>query len=258
MTKEGITPEGARNEEVPEMRRSKGLNALLASLATFVLCLGMGLLGAVPARAHEAVDVSRTGSITVFMVYEGEPVGGGSLTLYRVGEVAESDGNFSYALSDGFAGAGLALDDIEVAGLAQDFAAYAQANGIEGAAYAVGDDGVMSAAGLELGLYLVTQERTADGFEEVSPFLVSVPAHDAEADAYVYDVDATPKMEPLSASPEPEPEPEPEPTPEPGTEPGLDLPETGEDFGPMIAVFGAGLVACAIGLGLRARKRDAE
>ena len=92
MTKEGITPEGARNEEVPEMRRSKGLNALLASLATFVLCLGMGLLGAVPARAHEAVDVSRTGSITVFMVYEGEPVGGGSLTLYRVGEVAESDG----------------------------------------------------------------------------------------------------------------------------------------------------------------------
>ena len=75
------------------MRKKRGLFALLAGVVAMTLCLA----AASPAHAHEVVDTSRTGSVAVSLSYEGDPVGGGSLTLYRVGSVVEGDGNFSFA-----------------------------------------------------------------------------------------------------------------------------------------------------------------
>lgn len=234
------------------MRKKRGPFALVAVVALALCCLVSGV-----AYAHEVPDASQPGSITVSMTYEDEAVAGGTLTLYRVGVVAEDDGNYSFALADVFAGSGVSLDDLEVAGLAQTLAEYAESDGLEGASYAVGSDGIMSATGLELGLYLVVQTEAADGFEAVAPFLVSVPMYDEATGAYVYDVDATPKMETLTESPV---EPVEEVTETPASTTGTTsstLPSTGTPswIVPILAAAGVGilLVGAALALGRRAR-----
>ena len=58
------------------------------------------------------------------------------------------------------------------------------------------------------GLYLLTQSKPAEGFQLISPILVSVPYHVSEEEGYVYDVDASvkPAVE-REATPSPSPPP---------------------------------------------------
>ena len=143
----------------------------LALLLSLLLCLAFPAA----AIAHEVPDLSQTGSISVAMVYDGETVGGGSLMLYRVGNVSEDDGNYSFSLAGDFADSGVSLADISHAALAGELAEYASARHIEGAAEPISEDGRMTADGLTPGLYLVTQENAADGFEPIYPCTMGEP-----------------------------------------------------------------------------------
>ena len=60
------------------------------------------LYPSVSVLAHEIPDLAKNGhcSITVQMVYEGKAVSGGSLALYKVGEVSEKDGNYRFTPVD--------------------------------------------------------------------------------------------------------------------------------------------------------------
>ena len=70
--------------------RKHVISGLLALL--FLLALP------VSAAAQTVPDESRNGhcSITVSMTYKGKAVRGGTLALYKVGDVAEDDGNYSF------------------------------------------------------------------------------------------------------------------------------------------------------------------
>ena len=70
--------------------RKHVISGLLALL--FLLALPLS------AAAHAVPDESRNGhcSITVSMTYKGKAVRGGTLALYKVGDVAEDDGNYSF------------------------------------------------------------------------------------------------------------------------------------------------------------------
>lgn len=65
----------------------------------------------------------------------------------------------------------------------------------------IGSDGTAAADGLALGLYLVMQDQPAEGYEPIAPFLVSVPMWDETAGAYLYTVDAAPKLGGLTKTP---------------------------------------------------------
>ena len=223
------------------MKRFKQVPMLILTVLT--LCLA-----SVPAFAHDVPDPSRTGTIAATMTYDDERVAGGLVTLYRVGDVVSDDGNYGFELSGIFAQSGVSIDDLESADAAADLAAYAEDHGASGVTQAVASDGTVVFSNVEIGLYLMVQSEPADGYHAFDPFLVGMPL--TEDGAYVYEIDASPKLE-LEKAPVPPEEPEKPQKPS-------DLPETGENFGPMIAVLGAGIVAVAIGLGLRARKRDAE
>lgn len=174
------------------MRIQKRLSALLAAM---FLCCAM----AMSVCAHEIPDMSRYGSVTAAMKYNGEAVGGGTLTLYRVGDVSENDGNYSFTLTDSFAGSDLSLDNISDAALAADLAKYASANNLAGTTADIGQDGAVTISGLNLGLYLVVQQKASDGYEAIAPFLVSVPMN--ENGTYLYDVNVEPKMGVLTKTP---------------------------------------------------------
>ena len=168
------------------MSRGKRLPVLLL---TVILLCAMG----VTAYAHDVPDLSRKGSITITMRQGEKAVPGGSLTLYRVGEVQEEDGNYRFVLTGDFTGCGVSLTDVQSAQLASRLAQYGKDHSLTGTTRECDSSGTVSYTGLTLGLYLLVQNRAASGYNKVDPFLVSVPMQ--EDGTYVYDVDASPKVE---------------------------------------------------------------
>ena len=207
--------------------------AVIIAAVALAMCLST-----VVAFAHEVPDASRAGSLSISMTYDKQSVPGGTVTLHRVGDVAQDGGDYIFVLAQEFAGSNVSLDDLESAEAAKALASYAEEQQLEGVTQDVDDSGKVVFADLEIGLYLVTQQQAAEGYLAIDPFLVSVPM--AEDGAYVYDVDASPKME-LEKAPEP---------------PLHRFAKTGD--GMMIAVAAAGGVAlCTAAVGLVAwRKRD--
>lgn len=230
-------------------------------LSTLLLALSLGAAVALPAYAHEVPDPARTGSIRFSMLYDGSAVGGGSLTLHRVGDVAEEDGNYTFTLTEAYAASGADLTDLTDTALAAGLADYTTANGIAGEEVTIGSDGTAAADGLTLGLYLVMQDQPAEGYEPIAPFLVSVPMWDETAGAYLYTVDAAPKLGGLTKTP-------PAATAAPAkpdagdpdtvtTTAAATLPQTGQLNWPVPVLTLAGLLLMLAGWYLRARAKEA-
>lgn len=139
------------------------------------------------------IDMDETGSISITIKYENNPVAGGSLTLYNVASISLDDGNLSYVLTSDFLDFETDFSDISSDTFAKDLKNYADANKLEGKTEEVDEDGKVSFEGLNLGLYLMVQKDAADGYYEMNPFVVSVP--DESMGKVVYNVDASPKTE---------------------------------------------------------------
>ena len=92
-------------------------------------------------------------------------------------------------------------------------------------------------------MYLLVQNQAAEGYQAAAPFLVSVPMN--EDGTYIYDVDASPKVELTKA-------PQPTPTPKPPT-----LAQTGQLNWPVPVLAIIGLCLFSLGWLLRfGRKKD--
>ena len=198
-------------------RMNKRLAACIAALALLVCC-------AVPAFAAEWIDLKRTGSIKVSLydTETSELVSGGELTLYRVAEVHESNGDLSFSYTNGFENCGVELGDLSESELANDLVAHIT-DDAESTTMEIGDTGIVEFTDLQLGLYLIVQGASATDYEPINPFLVSVPM--MEGETYIYDVDAMPKVGTATHKP-----PETPTTPENPETPDTPVsPETPED-----------------------------
>lgn len=206
------------------MKWFKGLSVLVVT--ALALCVSV-----TPALAHDVPDMTRTGTISATMDYDGVPVAGGTVTLYRVGDVVEDNGNYDFALTAECAASEVSLDDLQSAEAAEALLDWALEQGLAGVTVEVGDDGVATFEGVELGLYVLAQSEPAEGYYAIDPFLICVPMN--EEGTYVYDVDASPKLE-LEKKPTP---------------PDEDIPVTGEAAQPTTELFVAGAVLCAAAMG---------
>lgn len=161
----------------------------------FTLLIAAVLFGLmqITAYAKEVPDMSRTGSIQITMRRGDRVVSGGSLTIHRVGDIFEDDGNYSFVLNESYADSGLSLADIQSAELAKQLSQYAKTNRLEGTTKTIGDDGTVTFDGLEPGLYMLVQNRAASGYYAADPFLLGLPM--PEGETYLYDVVASPKVE---------------------------------------------------------------
>lgn len=202
------------------------------------LCCLMLLSAVISASAAEVPDLDRRGSIRVTMTYEDEAVPGGSLTIYRVADVhVENGADYSFRYTADYENCGVSLDDVEDAKTAKALAAYTAENNISGTSVRIDGEGKASFRDLELGLYLLVQQEAAAGYEKASPFLISVPGQ--EGDSYIYDVDASPKLE-LEPAPTTAP---------PSTEPSTpsDIPQTGLNQWPVPVLVISGVLLAALG-----------
>lgn len=162
-------------------------------LVTFLMILS--LLFTLPARVHaaEVPDLDQRGSITVSVHLGDKAVSGGTMTLYRVGDVVENDGDYSFVPTEDFAEWGDTFSDIESPEVAKSLAEYEHK--ISGKTKEIDAEGQVKFEDLEPGLYLVVQDEAAEGYSKANPFLVSLPYWDEENGVYVYDVDGRTKAE---------------------------------------------------------------
>lgn len=167
------------------------------ALAVFLLYI-ISYTTSITAYAYDVPDLSREGSVSVTMKEGETAVSGGTLTLYRVGDIYEDNGNYSFVLSGDFSGSKESLEDIQSATLAKSLADYAKNNKLTGITQIIGNDGKTVFTNLELGLYLLVQNKAAQGYNAVDPFLVSIPM--MEDGTYIYNVDASPKVSTLQTT----------------------------------------------------------
>ena len=247
--------------------RKHVISGLLALL--FLLALP------VSAAAQTVPDESRNGhcSITVSMTYKGKAVRGGTLALYKVGDVAEDGGNYSFVPAEEIQADIPEFGDIESPDLAGKLCKLeSKLTPVTDLPKKVGEDGNATFSDLTFGLYLVVQKTAASGYGKTAPFLVSVPY--LYADEYQYDVTSQPKTDlerevptkPTGPTTKPtkptDPTTKPTKPTGPTTKPttssggGKKLPQTGQLWWPVPVLACAGLGCIAVGLFRRREARD--
>lgn len=209
------------------MRIQKRLSAvLLTLLLSCALVLTTTLAYAAAADPLPDPVWSRNGScgIGIRMLDDGKIVPGGSLELYKVGDVAGNQTSFT--LNNDFSGMGkVSLGDFateQSARLAQNLANYANRMQLKPLKTVdIDENGYAEFNNLKFGLYLVVQDEHARGYEAIDPFLVSLPMY-TKGEGYDYFINAEPKVD------KPNP-----PSPggsssNPASEPGSSEPESSE------------------------------
>ena len=214
----------------------KHLKSLLALL--LLACLPLS------AAAHPVPDEQKDGhcSITVTMTYQGKALPGGTLALYKVGDVAEEDGNYSFvpveAIREDFAQFG----DIQSPELAGELLKLeSKLTPVTALPQKVGEDGKVTFSSLPFGLYLAVQKTAPAGYGKTEPFLVSLPyLYEGE---YQYDVASQPKTDLEREVPTKPTSPATNPT-FPG---GKKLPQTGQLNWPVPVLACSGVLLFAVG-----------
>lgn len=222
----------------------------------FAVCFALMLILSLTVSVF-ASNNRNVGSISVTMQYRGETVPGGTLTLYYV--AAPGNGAYYYG-SSSFSGCGYSLANIYSNSLADNLASYANSKSIEGATVIIDENGKATFTALQEGLYLIVQNMAAEGYNEVNPFLVTIP------NAGKYNVDATPKLDILTKPTPEEPDepeesdseeiddgdtPKDESTDKPTSEVEETLPQTGQLNWPVPVMAVSGLVLFAFGWCMR-------
>lgn len=154
---------------------------------------------ATPASAaDEALDVQRTGSVSVTLADGNNKISGAELKLYKVAEAGIVNGNLRYTFTGEFEDFGGEVNKLKSEEDSDSLLDYAQARNISGTALTTGEGGAVRFKNLLPGLYLIAQTGSVDGYSTCAPFLVAVP--ERENDRWIYDIDATPKVEVTSLS----------------------------------------------------------
>ena len=187
-------------------------NRILSALLALIL---MSVLIVHASAAHPVPDLSPNGSLTFAMELDGTALDNGNLNLYKVGEIAEDDGNYFFQL----------IDEREITkesqideNLAKEMLTLAKEMSLTKLTAPI-EEGSAEFADLPVGLYVVWQDEkdATKGLFPIQPFLISVPRF--QDGTYELDVLAKPKNAPETIPPE-STEPPPPPPPK--------LPQTGQ------------------------------
>lgn len=144
------------------------------------------------------IDFHASGSVSVTLRdrQTQTAVSGGEMTLYQVAKAAEESGKLYWEYTNGFEDCKVNLSNPDDSKLAESLESEISAAASK-TVKEIGADGKVSFTNLPLGLYLLVQNKAADGYRAVSSFLVSVPFQNDSG--WSYDVDASPKVDTASA-----------------------------------------------------------
>ncbi len=186
------------------------IRKLAACLTAILLLVGLP----VHAEQLDYIDLDHPASLK-FEVHtpQGDPVPGGTITIYKVADIVQTDTGYAFSALPAFASAvtderlneQLSHHDLDVNHeLSRMLMQYAQEQNMTGESENVPSNGVADFStadhDISLGLWLITQPEAAPGYEAMPPFLISLPRAiyevGSEIPVYEYDVVATPKSDP--------------------------------------------------------------
>ncbi len=159
------------------------------------------LMSTVMCAFAAAPDFDRKCSITFTMAYNGEPISGGSLKMFRIAGYAYMDYSFGYVWVPELADAGLSFTDAGTEEFARRVFMLVESRSLPAVQKLIGKDGTVMFGNLDTGLYVVYQTEPAKGFEPINAFCVSMPLPYGDDGDYVYDIQASPKPRPLKPDP---------------------------------------------------------
>lgn len=138
-------------------------------------------------------DPQKNGSVSVTLTeqHKKEPIIGAELSVYYVATVRmNTDGNLSYVFTDSFENSGI---DIADPSLATKLDIFVSDHTVPSFKVTTDENGTATCKELALGLYFIKQTGTVDGYAPCTPFVVTVPAKNA--DGYEYEINTSPKTE---------------------------------------------------------------
>ena len=206
----------------------KKTGILILILALVLSCLSL------TAFAHELPDLTQNGTITLNITYKDKELNGGELQLFRVGNIREVNGDFSFVLTEAFGGGALTSDDLNNAARAEELAKNLPETPD---AIAKIENGKAVFSEVAPGLYLVYQKTATPGYKAMKPFLISMP--NFVNGKYETDIAADPKVG-LETVPV-------------VTQPWL--PQTGQLNWPVPVLAVLGLALVVVGIVLKNRKK---
>ncbi|WP_424554942.1 hypothetical protein [Streptococcus agalactiae] len=196
-------------------------------------------------------DQMKMGSITIQNKYNNQGIAGGNLLVYQVAQAKDVNGNQVFTLITPFQGIGVKDDDLTQVNLDSNYAKYVNLlSKVVHKTQPLQTFDNLPAEGIVVnklpqGIYLFIQNKAAQGYQLMSPFIVSVPKDGK------YDITAFEKMSPLNVKPKKEDA----ITPTVTHQTKGKLPFTGQVWWPIPMLILSGLLCLIIALKWR-RRRD--
>ena len=166
----------------------KKLRAAVAIVMTFAVLA----FAASPATAALSKE---KGSISVDLseLKNTDPAQSLSFRLYFVAKAEISNGGINYKWTPPYEEANIDLSDLQDSSLPLHLAYFAQTESLTYTEKSADEKGELVFENLSHGLYLLVPSQGDS--HTVAPFVISVPTYDAENKAWIYDVDASPKID---------------------------------------------------------------
>ena len=172
------------------MKNKTALKALAMMIIT-IMCITLFSF------ATSAVSLDTKGSLTLTTIDKEtkEPISGATFRIYRLAYAYASGEGIAYTYTDEFKNNGMDMGDFSDAYLPIHLSAYAQMKSLSYTEKSTDSTGKVTFDNLPCGAYLVVPAGASEGYLNPTPFIVAVPTRDSVQNKWVYNIDATPKIE---------------------------------------------------------------
>lgn len=145
-------------------------------------------------KSSHTVDFNKKGNIKITLTEKEDniAINGAELSLFHIADAKEKDHNLIFEYTKNFTKCSVALDDITVDNLAENFENCLKDNTATKIEI-TNKNGKVSYNNLDLGLYLVKQTNKVKGYSNIDSFIVIIPK--VENNKWTYSVEAEPKID---------------------------------------------------------------
>jgi hypothetical protein len=170
---------------------NKTTKKLIAGLVISFMCFTLFSFGT------SAVSLEERGSITLTAVDKDtkNPVDGARFRLYKIALAYMNDNEISYIYTDEFKNCGMDMGNFSDAYLPIHLMVHATVNAIAFEEKTSDSSGKVTFDNLQCGAYLIVPYEIKEGYLNPSPFIVTVPMMDEAQNKWIYNIDASPKIE---------------------------------------------------------------